>query len=77
MDCSADPGGRGTGLVRSQHATRRGGSGRCGVGNARHLHGAVGAACGEANFSGAVLIVVFTGAYFAVRALCAPFTGRR
>jgi hypothetical protein len=38
---------------------------------------AVGAACGEANFSGAVLIVVFTGAYFAVRALCAPFTGRR
>lgn len=32
--------------------------------------------CGDANYSGAVLIVVFIGAYFATRAVCAPFTGR-
>ncbi|EHB48672.1 hypothetical protein MycrhDRAFT_5513 [Mycolicibacterium rhodesiae JS60] len=38
---------------------------------------AVGPECGQANFTGVVLIVVFTGAYFAVRAVCAPFAGRR
>jgi hypothetical protein len=38
---------------------------------------AVNPGCGEANFSGVVLIVVFTGAYFATRAVCAPFARGR
>jgi hypothetical protein len=33
--------------------------------------------CGGMNFSGVVLIVVFAAAYFAVRAVCAPFAPRR
>jgi hypothetical protein len=33
--------------------------------------------CGGANFTGVVLIVVFCGAYFATRAVAAPFAGRR
>jgi hypothetical protein len=33
--------------------------------------------CGESNFSGAVLMVVFSGAYFATRAVAGAFTGRR
>ncbi len=33
--------------------------------------------CGGTNFSGVVLIVVFCAAYFAVRAVCAPFAPRR
>lgn len=36
-----------------------------------------GSGCAEANFSGVVMIIVFTGAYFAGRAVCAPFVGRR
>lgn len=38
---------------------------------------AAGHGCSEANFSGAVLIIVFCGAYFATRAVCAPFGSRR
>jgi hypothetical protein len=33
--------------------------------------------CGQANFSGVVLIAVFCAAYFATRALCAPFATNR
>lgn len=33
--------------------------------------------CGGSNFSGVVSIVVFCAAYFAVRAVCAPFAPRR
>lgn len=33
--------------------------------------------CGTPNYSGVVLIIVFGGAHFATRAVCAPFAGRR
>lgn len=33
--------------------------------------------CGAPNYSGVVLIIVFGGAYFAARAVCAPFVGPR
>lgn len=38
---------------------------------------AVDRGCGGANYSGVVLIVVFCGAYFAARAVCAPLIRRR
>jgi hypothetical protein len=38
---------------------------------------AAGGGCGGTNYSGAVLLIVFCGAYFATRAVCAPFGARR